>query len=156
MTAFGKKRRELAAPALSSSSSTPPPLSFPRARLSLSLFLRYSLAPALFLSLGERTPGLAPSRGCSRERKTKAGGRRGRIEWRSLVRLSRSVYLSGKEARKRRSSCSVFLSLSLFLSFSLFLPIFSSRHRPVIPPSSPFLPPSLPSTLRSCSYLCTE
>lgn len=116
MTAFGKKRRELAAPALSSSSSAPPPLSFPRARLSLSFYVILSLP--LSFSLGKRTPGLAPSRGCSRERKTKAGGRRGRIEWRSLVRLSRSVYLSGKEARKRRSSCSVFLSLSLFLSIS--------------------------------------
>lgn len=54
MTAFGKKRRELAAPALSSSSSTPPPLSFPRARLSLSLSTLFSRSRSSSLSVRER------------------------------------------------------------------------------------------------------
>lgn len=126
--------------------STPTTLSFPRAHLSLSLFLRYFLTLALFLSWQETARAGSKPRVQSREededRRMKGEDR---VE-ESRPDVYRGAYISRE--RKRGSGDPLVLSFSLSHSFSLFLPIFSSRHRPVIPPR---ILPSLP--LSSCSSL---
>ncbi|KAL0102578.1 hypothetical protein PUN28_018106 [Cardiocondyla obscurior] len=137
-----KAERELAAPAPLSSHRFHPRYPF---RFALS----FSLSPILLLSFSfDERAGFEPRVQSRKEDEgvvDEEGGWSGGV---SSGRLSRSVYLSGKEARKWRSSLSLSLSLSVSLSFFLLPPFFFlsfclsiSNH--FFQPSPPCDPPSL-------------